>query len=121
MHTDKTADSYIERRREARLAKLRNHRVEIKFAGHPIYQFKVTDVSANGAGLLINTDSRFLSKIEVGQTIAVNFISPQGEEPAGLYNAEIRHITEMENGPYKGLKRAGILILERLVESDDWR
>jgi hypothetical protein len=119
MHTDGTVDSYIERRREARSAKLRNHRVEIKLAGHPIYQFKVTDVSTNGAGLLINAGSHFLHKIEVGQHIEVNFISPRGEEPAGRYQTEIRHITEMDSGPYKGLKRVGILTLERLEDSDD--
>ena len=119
MGIDTTVDRYIERRREARLAKLRHHRVEIKFAGHPIYQFKVTDVSTNGAGLLINTDSRFLDQIEVGQTIAVNFISPGGEDPAGRYQAEIRHVTEMDSGPYKGLKRVGILIQERMEDFDD--
>lgn len=119
MHRDNTVDSYIERRREARSAKLRNHRVEIKLSGQPLYQFKVTDVSAKGAGLLINADSRFLDKIEVREIIEVNFISPQGEEPAGHYQAEIRHITEMESGPYKGLKRVGILILERVDETDD--
>jgi hypothetical protein len=119
MQRDKTIDDYIERRREARMAKLRNHRVEIKLAGHPIYQFRVTDVSTNGAGLLISPDSRFLNNIEVGKIIAVNFISPQGEEPVGRYQAEIRHITEMDSGPYKGLKRVGILIMERLEESDD--
>lgn len=112
MHRYKSVDDFIEKRREARRAKLRSHRVEIKLAGHPLYQFKVTDVSTEGAGLLINANSRFLKVIAVGQIVDADFISPGGEKPAGLYQAEIRHITEVENGPYKGLKRVGILIME---------
>ena len=119
MRRNENVDNYLERRREARFAKLRNHRVETKLSGQPIYQFKVTDVSPSGAGVLINAGSSFLDTITIGQTIEVNFISPQGKEPTGRYRAEIRHITEMENGPYQDLKHVGILILEKLDESDD--
>jgi hypothetical protein len=85
-------------------------------AGEPIYQFKVSDVSTQGAGLLINESSHFLKLIEVGQVLDVNFISPQGSEPAGMYKAKIRHITEMGNSRYKGVRLIGVRILEHLAE-----
>ena len=52
--------------------------------------------------------------IEVGQIVDVNFISPKGLNPTGMYKAEIRHITKMEKGKYNGHRLVGILILESL-------
>jgi hypothetical protein len=102
-----------EKRSEPRSTKLRDYRVEIKFVGEPIYQFRVIDVSTKGAGLLINDNSAFLKMIKVGQIVDVNFISPKGSNPTGIYKAEIRHITKMEKGKYNGHRLVGILILEK--------
>ncbi len=117
MHHDPPENKTTEKRIEPRSVTLQNHRAEVKFVGEPIYQFKVTDVSAQGAGLLINPDSRFLKIIQPDQIIEINFISPQGEKPMGLYKAQVKHITEMAEGKYKGLRRVGILILESLEPS----
>ena len=54
-----------EKRCESRSKKQRDYRVEIKFIGEPIYQFRVIDSSNNGASLLIKDDSRFLELISV--------------------------------------------------------
>ncbi len=107
---------WTEKRNAARSTQLYNHRVEIKLVGEPLYQFRVTDVSDQGAGLLITPGSRFLENIEVGQILEVNFISPQGIAPSGWYQSEIKHITEMQTGPYQGLKRVGIKILARAAK-----
>lgn len=117
MHHDPPKNKTPEKRLEPRSATLQNHRAEVKFVGEPIYQFKVTDVSAQGAGLLINPDSRFLKIIQPDQIIEINFISPQGEQPEGLYKAQVKHISEMDKGKYRGLRRVGILILESLDQS----
>ena len=105
-----------EKRFEARAATLQNYRVEIKLVGQPIYQFKVTDVSTRGAGLLVNEHSGFLKLVAIGQTLEVNFISPRGTDPVGLYTVEIRHITETADGKYKGVRLVGIRILSRLED-----
>jgi hypothetical protein len=112
MRKDSSDSITQEKRSEPRSTKLRDYRVEIKLVGEPIYQFKVTDVSTKGAGLLINDNSGFLKMIEVGQIMDVNFISPKGLKPKGMYKAEIRHITKMDKGRYKGHRLVGILILE---------
>ena len=103
-----------EKRADERATKLRNYRVEIKFVGEPIYQFKVINVSTKGAGLLIREDSAFLKMIEVGQIVDADFISPEGSDPSGKYKAEIKHITELDEQKYKGHQLVGISILKKM-------
>ena len=103
-----------EKRADARSTKLRNYRIEIKFVGEPIYQFRVINVTTKGAGLLIKDDSAFLKMIEVGQIVDVDFISPEGSDPSGIYKAKIKHITELDKHEYKGHRLVGISILKKL-------
>ena len=105
-----------ERRATPRSTRLRNHRIEIKFVGEPVYQFKVRDVSPKGAGILIKDDSAFLTMIEVGRILEVHFISPWGSEPAGYYKVEIKHISRLKKSRYKGHLVIGISILEKLED-----
>ncbi|UCF90164.1 MAG: hypothetical protein JSW39_17925 [Desulfobacterales bacterium] len=80
----------------------------------PLYQFKVRDVSPKGAGIIVREDSEFLGLIKVGQELDVNFISPKGTQPSGLYRAEVEHISRLEKGRYKGHRLVGISILKKL-------
>ncbi len=103
-----------EKRSESRRAKLRNYRIEIKFVGKPIYQFRVIDVTNKGVGLLIKDDSAFLAMIKVGQIIEVDFISPEGTEPSGMFQTEIKHISKLDQQKYKGHRLVGLSILKKL-------
>jgi len=105
-----------DKRSEPRRAKLRNYRIEIKFVGNPIYQFRVINVTAKSAGLLIKDDSAFLKMIEVGQIVNVDFISPEGSDPSGIYKAEIKHITKLDKQEHKGHRLVGISILKKLAK-----
>jgi hypothetical protein len=116
MSSDTAGKNIHEKRTSPRTDQLQRHRVEIKLVGEPIYQFKVTDVSPRGAGLLVNVNSGFLKIIKTGQVVEVDFISPQGQEPAGSYKAEIKHITETSDGQYRGIRRVGLQILEKLED-----
>ena len=107
-------NNYKDKRAEPRRTQLRNYRVEIKLVGEPIYQFRVTDVSSRGAGILIKEDSNFLSMIEVNQTVDVEFISPKGTAPSGNYKAEIKHITKPGNDKEEGHRLVGISILQKI-------
>lgn len=113
MNKDSKHKTSKEKRAEPRSAQLRNYRVEIKLTGEPIYQFRVTDVSSKGAGILIKEDSDFLSMIEVDQTVDVDFISPKGTAPSGRYKAEIKHITKPGKGKNEGHCLVGISILQK--------
>ena len=111
MQKDSLKNIAKEKRSEYRRAKLRNYRIEIKFIGKPIYQFRVINVTAKGAGLLIKDNSGFLNMIEVGQIVEADFISPGGRAPCGLYKAEIKHITNSDRQEYKGHRIVGLSIL----------
>ena len=114
MHNNYPDQISEEKRAEPRRTQLRNHRVEIKLVGEPIYQFRVTDVSSNGAGILIKEDSDFLNLISLNQTVDVDFISPKGSAPSGTYKAEIKHITRPANGKNEGHCLVGISILQKI-------
>ena len=114
MHKDSKDKVSKEKRTEPRRTHLRNYRVEIKLIGEPIYQFRVTDVSSKGAGILIKEDSNFLSMIEINQTVDVEFISPKGTAPSGSYKAEIKHITKSRKGKNGEQCLVGISILEKI-------
>jgi hypothetical protein len=114
MKIEQKVTSFKERRAKHRRTQLRNYRVEIKLIGAPIYQFRVKDVTSDGAGILIKEDSKFLNMIEVGQIVDTDFISPKGTDPTGNYRAEIRHITKPNKGIHKGHYLVGLSILEKL-------
>ena len=116
MQKDLVKNFSKEKRSEPRRAKLRNYRIEIKFVSKPIYQFRVIDVTAKSAGLLIKDDSAFLKMIEVGQILEADFISPEGIAPSGLYKAEIKHITKLNKQEHRGHHLVGLLILKKLVK-----
>ena len=103
-----------ERRTEPRRTQLRNYRVEIRLLAQPIYQFRVTDVSPEGAGLLVKEDSAFLNLIEIGQVVDSDFLSPKGTNPAGMYKAEIKHISNPVKGRNQGHRIVGISIMEKI-------
>jgi hypothetical protein len=102
-----------EKRSEPRRTKLKNYRIEIKFVGKPIYQFRVINVTTKSAGLLIKDDSAFLEMIEVGQILEADFISPEGRIPSGLYKVEIKHITKLYKKEHGGHHLIGLLILKK--------
>jgi hypothetical protein len=64
-----------DRRIEPRVTKLSNHSAEFKIPGVPVYQLKVRDLSANGAGIVARTDSKILNMIRIGQELDVKLIS----------------------------------------------
>jgi hypothetical protein len=115
MQKDSTNNIAKEKRSQPRRAKLRNYRIEIKFVGKPIYQFRVINVTVKGAGLLIKDDSAFLKMIEVGQVVEADFISPKGTAPSGLYKAEIKHITKLDIQERRSHFLVGLSILKKVV------
>ena len=119
MESEQRFTRFTERRAKHQRTQLRNYRVEIKLTRAPIYQFRVNDVSPDGAGILIKEDSKFLNMIKAGQIVDANFISPKGTEPAGNHRTEIRHITKPNEGKNKGHFLVGLKILEKIDHSEE--
>jgi hypothetical protein len=103
-----------DKRSEHRPATSRDYRIEIKFVGHPIYQFRLINVTNEGASILIKDDSAFFNLIEVGQIFDVTFISPNESNPSGTHKIEVKHISKLHKQNYKGHQLVGISILEKL-------
>jgi len=119
MHRVSSSKIFKERRADPRRTTLRNYRVEIKLIGEPIYQFRVTNVSLKGAGLFVKEDSDFLKLISIDQVVEADFISPDGTDPNGKYKAEIRHVTEPNNGKHEGHCLVGLSILEKIEQIEE--
>ena len=101
-----------DRRSRYRSTHLSNPMVEIRFAGGPFYQLKVRDLSNEGAGIVVRSDSNFLKMIQVGQGLNVRLILPMNYQgPSGDYRSRVEHITEIADGPYNGHLVVGISIL----------
>ena len=103
-----------ERRSEARKVLDRHFSVEFSVNRMlPIHQFRVRDVSPTGLGILVNEGSAVLEHLKVGQVLEVRFNPKDPSDPPESLNTEIRHITKMEHGPYRGHYLVGMLVLER--------
>jgi hypothetical protein len=66
-------DVGLEKRCTERKMADRSHRVEIKLPRIPAYQFKVKDLSFEGASVLIREDSGLVPYLEVGQELDVRY------------------------------------------------
>lgn len=117
MNKDKMENSSDEKRCEHRSAASRDFRIEIKFVGEPIYQFRLINVTNKGASILIKDDSAFLNRIEVGQIFDVTFISPKDSNPSGIYKIDVKHISKLHKQFFKGHRLVGISILDKLEQT----
>lgn len=102
----------LDRRSQSRSTNLSNPMVEVKFPGGPLYQLKVRDLSDEGAGIVVRSDSNLLKMIQIGQQLNVRLILPVNYRgPSGDYRSRVEHITEIADGPYSGHLVVGIAIL----------
>lgn len=103
-----------ERRSEPRTLTEGLYSVEINLGGSiPIYQFKLRDISANGACILVKDDSPILNYLKVGQVLNMKYYSTDRSNPTEFLASEIRHITKAEPGRFEGHYLVGVLVLER--------
>ena len=76
----------------------------------PICQFSVRDVSPSGMGILLNSSSKTLKYLEVGQMLDMTYNPETEGGPPVRMKTEIRHITYLEDGRFKGQYLVGLLI-----------
>ena len=106
------------KRSEHRSTTSRDYRMEIKFVGVPMYQFRLINVTNEGASILVKDDSAFLKMIDVDQIADASFISPRGSNPSGPYKIQVKHVSKLGTNRYKGHRLVGISILEKLDQSE---
>lgn len=76
----------------------------------PVFQFRVRDVSPSGMGILLNKDSKALEYLKVGQVLHMKYNPQNPDGSPREMETEIRHITPLEKGRYRGQYLVGILI-----------
>ena len=100
-----------ERRSENRIEAKDYYRAEIRLVGVPVYEVKIKDLSSKGACILVKDNSSLLHHLEIGQIVTVKFYLEDRSKPTEMFAAKIIHISEVENGRFKGHISAGLSIL----------
>jgi hypothetical protein len=103
-----------ERRSESRKVVDDYYSVEFNLSRElPVHQFRVRDMSPLGLGILVNESSEVLKRLTVGDALEMKFNPINGSDAAECLKTEIRHITRMDKGRFRGHYLVGIQILER--------
>lgn len=102
-----------ERRSESRESASQLHSVEIKLPGLPIYLFKLKDISPMGACFLVKENSAILNHLQAGQTLNIEYHFADTSILPKVFKSEIKHLTKLEKGRFKGHFLVGVLILKK--------
>ena len=78
----------------------------------PVHQFKVRDISPSGIGILVNENSAVLEHLTINDVLEMKYNPTDSSNSPEHLKTEIRHITKVEEGKYKGHYLVGMLILE---------
>jgi hypothetical protein len=79
----------------------------------PVHQFRVRDMSPWGLGILVREDSAALERLEIGDVLEMRYNPAKPSGSAECLKTEIRHITRLGQGRFKGHYLVGLLILEK--------
>jgi hypothetical protein len=103
-----------EKRSESRRIVERYYSVEFFLKDHPIYQFKLRDISSKGLCILVNESSAVLKLLKVGDTLKTKYNPPVTSGPPESLNTQIMHITKNVEEPFAGHVLIGLLIKEKI-------
>jgi hypothetical protein len=102
-----------ERRSETRTTVDEYYSVEFSVSGAEyIYQFRIWNLSAQGMCVVVREDSDLLKHLKVGDVINLKYHSADLKNPTANLRTQIRHITNQEQGHFKGHALVGLEILE---------
>ena len=77
----------------------------------PVYQFKLRDISPSGIGFIVNERSTVLAHLAVGDVLEMKYNPSESSDSATSLSTEIRHITSVAQGRFKGHCLVGLRIL----------
>ncbi|MDZ7697843.1 MAG: hypothetical protein U5R49_13275 [Deltaproteobacteria bacterium] len=102
-----------ERRSEPREILEQYHSIEIELKKNlPVFQFQLWDISPSSLGVLVKADSEVLVHLEVDQTVDMQCNPRNPHDSARHIKAEIRHITRMAEGRFRGHYLVGFAVLK---------
>jgi hypothetical protein len=103
-----------EKRFETRSTVDAYHSVEFLLSGAEyIYQFRIWNLSPQGMCVVVKKDSDLLKHLKVGDVIKLRYHPGDLKNPTVSLRTEIKHITQQEEGRFKGHSLVGLLVLEK--------
>lgn len=104
----------VEKRSEPRTDLEKYHSVEFNIPGLDfLYQFKIWNMSSKGMCLLVREDSAVLKHLKVGNVLDMKCYATDFSLPPDNLKIQIKHITQDEQGRFKGHSLVGLLVLEK--------
>ena len=100
-----------DRRSESRQKAKGCYSAEIRLVGVPVYEVKLKDLSLKGASILFQNNSSLLNHLQVGQDLTVKYFFEERSNSSEMFQAMVKHITEVKEGRFKGYYLAGLSIL----------
>ena len=91
-----------ERRSENRQGVKDCYRAEIRLVGVPVYEVKLQDLSSKGTCILFKDNSSLLNHLQTGQSLMVKYFFEDRSKPSEVFQAVVKHITEVKEGRFKG-------------------
>jgi hypothetical protein len=112
--------SHDDRRSEPRSLTDRYYSVEFSSGGsYTSYQFKLRDVSTQGACILVKEGSQIMSELKVGEIVEMTYYEAGNPNPAYRAKTKICHITREEEGRYMGHCLVGLSVLDQILPEGD--
>jgi hypothetical protein len=99
------------RRSESRQVAKDCYSAEIRLVGIPVHEVKLKDISSKGACFLFKNNSSLSGNLQTGQDLKVKYFFEDRSKPSEMFQAKVRHITEVKEGRFKGYYSAGLSIL----------
>ena len=100
-----------DRRSEIRQIAKDCYSAEVRLVGVPVHEVKLKDLSSKGASILFKDNSSLFNHLRVGQDLSVKYFFEDRSKPSEIFQAKVKHITEVNEGRFKGYYLAGLSIL----------
>ncbi|MEJ2728511.1 MAG: PilZ domain-containing protein [Deltaproteobacteria bacterium] len=100
-----------DRRSETRQVAKNCYSAEIRLVGVPVHEVKLIDLSSKGASILFKDNSSLFDHLQIGKDLTVKYFFEDRSKPSKMFQAKVKHITEVKEGRFKGYYLAGLSIL----------
>ena len=100
-----------DRRSESRQVAKDCYSAEIRLVGVPVHEVKLKDLSSKGASILFKDNSSLFNHLQIGKDLTVKYFLEDRSKPSEMFQAKVKHITEVKEGRFKGYYLAGLSIL----------
>ena len=100
-----------DRKLESRKSAKKGYSAENRLDGVPVYEVKLKDLSPKGACIIFENNPSLLNHLQVGQELKVKYFLEDRSKPSEMFQAKVKHITEVEVSRFNRYYLAGLSII----------